>query len=65
LEQADAHGTFMGRRFAAFSLREKVSEGRMRGKRPWQIQVHRFAAILHLRSSILGFYLCPSVFICG
>ena len=40
-----------------FSPGEKVSEGRMRGKETWQIQVHQVAAILHLQSSILGFYL--------
>jgi hypothetical protein len=33
----------MPRRRAAFSPKEKVSEGRMRGKRPWQTQVHRIA----------------------
>jgi hypothetical protein len=60
LEEADAHGTFITRRFVAFSPREKVSDceadvrRRMRGKGPWQIQVYRVAAILHLQSSILG-----------
>jgi len=62
LEQADAHETFLERRFAPFSPREKVPGGRMRGKSPWQIQVHRIAAILHFQSSILQ---VSSVSICG
>jgi hypothetical protein len=35
LEQTEAQGTLRQRRFAAFSPREKVPEGRMRGKSPW------------------------------
>jgi hypothetical protein len=35
------------RRLAAFSPREKVSEGWMRGKSPWQTEVYRIADALH------------------
>ena len=39
-----AHG--VTRRLAAFSPREKVSEGRMRGKSTWQTRVYRIAETL-------------------
>ena len=42
-EQPKPHGTWMTRRSPAFPPREKVSEGRMRGKSTWQTQVYRIA----------------------
>jgi hypothetical protein len=47
----------MPRRLAAFSPREKVSEGRMRGKRPWQTRVHRIAEAA-LPIFILSAFIC-------
>ena len=52
LELAKAHRTFARRRLAAFSPREKVPGGRMRGKGAWQTQVHRIAAILIFRGEM-------------
>jgi hypothetical protein len=62
LEQTETQGTSMPGRLAPFSPGEKVSAGRMRGKSPWQIQVHRIAVLLDLPSSVfICVNLCSSV----
>ena len=59
LEQTEAQGTFRQLRLAAFSPREKVPAGRMRGKSAWKTKVYQSQT-----RSIPHRFLSASIFVC-